>query len=191
MKRMILASLLGGVAMFTWASIAHMVLPLGATGVSEIPSEEPVLAAMHNALGNTSGLYAYPAFGTAPNAMQVYDQKLAVNPSGILTYHPPGVKSLTPAQMVTEFLTEMLEAMIAVFLLMQTRISTFGGRLGFVTVVGIVCSLGTNVSYWNWYGFPGTYTAVYMTIQILEFVAAGLVAAALLRKAPVSRSAAA
>jgi hypothetical protein len=47
--------------------------------------------------------------------------------------------------------------------------------------------LATNVSYWNWYGFPGSYTAAYMAIEIIGFFVAGLAAAALLR----TRSAAA
>jgi hypothetical protein len=44
-----------------------------------------------------------------------------------------------------------------------------------------LASLPTNVSYWNWYGFPGSYTASYMAIQIAGFVVAGIVAALVLR----------
>jgi len=36
-KRVFLAGLLGGVAMFMWTSLAHVVLPIGETGVQEIP----------------------------------------------------------------------------------------------------------------------------------------------------------
>jgi hypothetical protein len=182
MKRTLLAGILGGVAMFVWASIAHMALPLGAIGVSEIPNEGAVLAGMQSALGASTGMYIFPGMGTAPNAMAAYEQKLAANPSGLLIYRPPGAKMMEPRQLVIEFLTETLEALIAVWLLLQTRISTFGGRLGFFAVVGLLCTLGTNVSYWNWYSFPGSYTAAYMFIQFLEFIAAGLVAAAMLRK---------
>ena len=39
MMRIFLAGLLGGIAMFIWTSIAHMALPLGDTGVREIPNE--------------------------------------------------------------------------------------------------------------------------------------------------------
>jgi hypothetical protein len=35
-KRALLAGLLGGIAMFIWSSLAHMVLPLEA-GIKEIP----------------------------------------------------------------------------------------------------------------------------------------------------------
>jgi hypothetical protein len=189
-KRVVLAGLLGGVAMFIWMSLAHVVLPLGETGVQEIQNEPAVLSAMHAALGEKSGLFAFPATGAAPNAtsqekntaMQHYDEKLAANPSGLLVYHPPGETGMTARRLVTEFLTELLEALLVVFLLAQTRIESFGGRFAFVTVAGVMASLGTNMSYWNWYGFPTNYTVVYILTQIVGFVCIGLVAGAMMRK---------
>jgi hypothetical protein len=37
--RVLLAGILGGIAMFVWTTIAHMVLPLGEAGFREIPDE--------------------------------------------------------------------------------------------------------------------------------------------------------
>src|SRR5580704_8743254 len=142
--------------MFAWKSIAHMVLPLGQSGIHEIPNEQAVLGAMAE-----------------------YDKKLAISPSGLLIYHPPGAKSLTAAQMVTELVTEMLEALLAALLLSRTRIPTYWGRVGFVTLLGVLASMATNLSYWNWYGFPSDYTAVYIMIEIIGFLCIGLVAARL------------
>jgi hypothetical protein len=61
-------------------------------------------------------------------------------------------------------------------------ITSFGGRTGFVTIAGLLASLPTNISYWNWYGFPGSYTAGYMATQIIGFTVAGVAAAAVLRR---------
>jgi hypothetical protein len=196
-KRIVLAGLLGGISMFMWMSLAHVVLPLGETGVQEMQNEPAVLDAMHASLGEKSGLYAFPGMGLGPDAtnqqknaaMQHYDEKLAANPSGLLVYHPPGETGMTARRLATEFLTELVEAFLVVFLLAQTRIESFGGRLAFVTVAGVVASLGTNVSYWNWYGFPANYTSVYILTQIVGFVCIGAVAGALLRKT-ASKSAA-
>jgi hypothetical protein len=177
MKRILLTALLGGLAMFAWKSVAHMALPLGQSGMREIPNEPALLGAMHSTLGDAAGLYFFPSMGSAPDAMAQYDKKLATNPSGLLIYHPPGAKSLTAAQMITELTTEMLEALLAAILLSRTRIATYWGRTGFVTIVGIVASMATNLSYWNWYGFPIDYTGVYMMIEIVGFLCIGLVAA--------------
>ena len=44
--RIIVAGLLGGVAMFIWSTIAHTVLPLGEVGVREMSNEQPVVDAL-------------------------------------------------------------------------------------------------------------------------------------------------
>ena len=189
-KRILLAGILGGIAMFVWASLAHIVLPLGQTGIKEIPKETSVLSAMHSSLGEKSGMYMFPGMelGASPTreqqhvAMEHYGEKLAGNPSGLLIYHPPGAKVLTPGQLITEFLTEVIEALIVVFLLAQTRLTSFGSRVGFVTLAGLLAAIATNISYWNWYGFPGTYTAAYMTIEVVGYLVVGMVAALIFKK---------
>jgi hypothetical protein len=84
----------------------------------------------------------------------------------------------------TEFVTELIEALLAVFLLSQTRLDRFGPRVAFITVVGVIAAITTNVSYWNWYAFPTSYTIAYMFTQAAGFLAAGLAVAAVLRKTP-------
>jgi hypothetical protein len=81
-----------------------------------------------------------------------------------------------------EFGTELVEAILAVFLLAQTGIASFVGRIGFVLVAGILAAIATNVSYWNWYGFPSVYVGSYMLIQVVGFLCVGIVAAVVLRK---------
>lgn len=189
MKRIILAGVLGAIAMFIWSSIAHILLPLGEVGVQGIPNETAVLSSMSSSLSTASGLYLFPATGAAPNAtraerqaaMRDYGKKLAVNPSGILVYHPPGQSALTARQLGTEFLTELIESLLAAFLLAQTRLATFASRLGFIAVLGLAAAITTNIPYWNWYGFPANYTAAYMTIEFFDYFVAGLVLAALVK----------
>jgi hypothetical protein len=183
--RIILAGVLGGIAMFIWTSIAHMALPLGHAGVRELPNESTVLAALETSLGDNSSLYLFPGLGVGDNptreqmseAMKHMDEKLANNPSGFLMYHAKASRSISMPKLLTvEFATELLEAILVVLLLAQTRIASFGGRVGFVFVAGILAAIATNISYWNWYGFPGVYTAAYMSIQIVGFLCIGLVA---------------
>src|SRR2546425_864937 len=79
-----------------------------------------------------------------------------------------------------EFPTEVVEAFLAVFLLAQTNISSFSGRVGFVLTTGILAAIATNISYWNRYGFPAVYTASYILIQVVGFLCVGTVAALML-----------
>jgi hypothetical protein len=188
--RILVAGILGGVVMFVWTSVAHMALPLGEAGINEIPNESAVLSAMQSNIGDNSGLYIFPGLGVGKNAtreekseaMKQMQQRIAANPSGILMYHPPGRPFAFGKSLVVEFSTEVLQAILVIWLLAQTRIGSLGGRVGFVLIAGFLAAITTNVSYWNWYGFPGVYTASYILIEIVGFFLVGIVAALLLRK---------
>jgi len=193
--KILLGGVLGGIVMFIWTSIAHMALPLGEAGIREIPNESAVLSAMQSTIGEQTGLYIFPGPGVGKNAsrqekneaMKRMSEKIAANPSGILMYHAPGRPFALGKSLGIEFATELLEAILVVFLLAQTRIVSFAGRVGFVLVAGILAAITTNVSYWNWYGFPSAYTASYMLIQIVGFFLVGVTAGLLLRRhAPVA-----
>lgn len=185
--RIFFAGILGGVVMFIWTSIAHMMLPLGETGIKEIPNESAVVAAMQSNMGDKTGLYIFPGPGVGENATRHEKQeamkkamdKLATEPSGILMYN--SARPFTFARYLgIEFGTEVVEAILAVFLLAQTSISSFSGRVGFVLTAGILAAIATNISYWNWYGFPAIYTASYILIQVAGFLCVGIVAALML-----------
>ncbi len=186
--RAFVAAILGGIAMFIWSFIAHDLLPLGETGMLEFKDEAAMLDALKTNLGNARGLYHFPGHKAGPNAtgqeksdaMKRAMEKAATGPSGILLYHPTREFSFGKLLGI-EFATELLEAMLVVFLLTQTRIESFSGRIGFVLVAGILAAITTNIPYWNWYGFPSNYTTAYMSIEITGFLCVGLVAALLLK----------
>jgi hypothetical protein len=190
-SRIALAALAAGIAMYFWSAVAHMALPLATIGVSQMTNNETaVLDAMHASMGNHSGLYVFPSLLARPgdtsdqrvDAMKAYDAKLVDSPSGILIYNPPGGHSLTPEQLIVEFLVEMFEAVLAVVLLSFTRISGIPGRIVFVSIIGLIAAMTTNVSYWNWYHFPTSYTLSYMAMQVIGFIFAGAVASLVLYK---------
>ena len=188
--RILVAGIAGGIAMFVWTSIAHMALPLGEAGINEVPNESALLSAMQSSIGDNAGLYIFPGLGVGKNAtreakneaMKQMQQRIAANPSGILMYHPPGRQFAFGKSLVIEFSTEVLQAILVIWLLAHTHIGSFAGRVGFVLIAGILAAITTNVSYWNWYSFPGVYTASYILIEIVGFFLVGIVAGLLLRK---------
>jgi len=147
---------------------------------------------MQSNIAEKSGLYFFPSPGIGPNAtrqekgeaMKQAAAKMASGPSGLLIYNYARPFAFAKA-LTIEFATELLEAILVVLLLAQTRIASFAGRVGFVLVAGILVAIATNISYWNWYGFPCVYTASYMLTQIVGFLCVGIVAAFMLRKRAV------
>ena len=187
--RAFLAAILGGITMFIWSFVAHDLLPLGEIGVRQFENEDPMLDALKTNLGDTPGFYHFPGHHAGPSAtaherseaIKRAMEKAATGPSGILVYHP--TRQFAFGKLLgVEFGTEVLEAILIVFLLSQTRIESFAGRVSFVLVTGILAAISTNVPYWNWYGFPSNYTAAYMSIQIVAFFCTGVVAALVLTK---------
>jgi hypothetical protein len=189
MKRLLLAAVLGGLALFLWGTLAHVVLPLGQVGIKEIPQEPPVLAAMKTAMPE-AGFYFFPGIGVGPSAtrqekdaaMQQFQQKYMAGPHGILIYHPSGTTPMSPRQLLIELGLNIVQALLAAWLLMLApELTSYTSRVGLVVVAGILASIGTNIQYWNWYGFPTNYTTAYIFTNLVGYVMVGLVVAKLIK----------
>ena len=183
MTRVLIAGVLGGIAMFVWTSVAHMFTPLGQIGMLSIPNEDSVLVPMQAAMGDKAGMYFFPGVDVNdPNGMTAYEEKAKTAPWGIMIYHPPGADAgMSPTQLVAEFAKELVQTLIAAFLLSLTVIATYLMRVTFVTLISISAALSTNVSYLIWYKFPLDYTLGYMSIEVISGIVAGLVIAAVLK----------
>jgi hypothetical protein len=174
--RVLIAGILGGIAMYIWSTLAHVALPLGQVGLSQMPNEAAVLAAAQASNGEKDGLYFFPWVDPKdPQMMQKMDAAIKTNPSGLLLYHPPGHGMTDMAgPMIMEFLKEVLQSLIAAFLVSLAAVRTYFGRVGFVTLIGVAAAITTNISYWIWYGFPANYTLAAVVIELVDYIAAGL-----------------
>ena len=174
--RVLIAGILGGIAMYIWSTLAHVALPLGQVGFSQMPNEAAVLSAAQASNGTKDGLYFFPWVNPKdPQMMQKMAAALKVKPSGLLLYHPPGhgVSNMA-APMISEFVKEVVQALIAAFLVALAMLPSYWGRVGFVSLIGVVAAITTNVSYWIWYGFPADYSLAAVFIEFMDYVAAGL-----------------
>ena len=181
MGRVLIAGFLGSIVMYVVMSILHL-SPVAQIGFRELGNNGQVLMALQTATGDKAGLYIYPGVDmNSKNAMAKMDAMREINPSGILIYQPAGAPGITPKLLATEYATELVQCLIAALLLSMTAIASYGGRVLFVSLLGVVCAITTNVSYWNWYSFPASYTLASMAIEIAGFIAAAFAIAALAR----------
>ena len=173
--RIVIAGILGGIAMFIWASIAHVATPLATIGLSPLPGGDVTVSQLHQALGDKSALYFFPyAGGTDSKSMAAQEAKLKIEPSGILAYQGPNAGSF-PRQMVVEFVLEVVESLLLGLVLVATP--GFGPRMGLALAVGLVAAISTNFSYWNWYGFSTGYTFANGFTELVKYLVAGAVIA--------------
>jgi hypothetical protein len=169
--------------MYIWTSVAHVALPLGEVGVQQISAanEPPFLDAMKIVLKDQPGLYIFPNMPPG-TPMDEYGKKLKTSPSGLLIYKQAGAPALAPGQLIAEFLIEVVEVLLLAFLLAHTTLTGFGPRFGLVLAVAFLGSTWTNLSYWNWYSFPASYTLASIFVEFTGLSLAGLVAMRILRK---------
>ena len=177
MLRILIAGLLGGIAMYVWSSIAHVATPLGTLGVSTLPNESVTVDNLASSIGDTGGLFFFPMNMNA-------NASVATAPGGILVYNPKSPTGMQPSNLIVEFVTELVEAILAAWLLAQTALTGFAQRVAFVTVIGVVAAIVPNVPYWNWYSFPPTYTLWQSLVTVIAYLAAGAAIAAYLRPKP-------
>jgi hypothetical protein len=176
--RILIAGVLGGIAMFIWASIAHVATPLARMGLKAVPNEAAVSAAMHKNLGDKPGLYFIPfATDTDQKTMAQQEARLKVEPSALLAYQPPGANRFG-RQLGVEFTLEVIESILTAAVLVVA--AGFAQRLALAVMVGVVAAIATNFSYWNWYGFSFDYTLANAFTELVKFVVAGVVIALVL-----------
>jgi len=172
MIRILIAGLLGGLAMYVWSSVAHVATPLGMTGIQTIANEAAVTGPMKANLTGHPGLYLFPK--AAEHGAGV------PGPAGFLIYRD-NVTGMSAKTLGSEFAVELLEGLIAAALLSVTALAGYLQRVAFVGGVGVAAAIATDPSYWIWYRFPANFTAAAMLVTVVGYVVAGLVIAAILK----------
>jgi hypothetical protein len=180
--RILLAALAGAIAMFVWTAVAHMATPLGRVGFSQMPNEAAIIQSMGTNIGAKPGLYIFPwTDPNDPKMMEKYNALAKAAPSGMLLYRPAG--DLMGADMspmlIKEFIKQFVQALIAAWIVSMIA-GSFISRTGIVTAIGVSTAIATNVSYWNWYGFPLDYTEAQIVIEVVSAFVAGLAISAVL-----------
>src|SRR4029079_2134497 len=118
MKRIVVAALVGGLAMFIWGAVSPMAPPLGEAGFQSMPpASETVVTGALTANVPGEGMYMFP--GMDENARKTdagreeWMRRYAAGPTGLLIYHPHGGATMNARLLGTELLTNILAVAIA------------------------------------------------------------------------------
>jgi hypothetical protein len=169
MKRIGIASLVGGVVLFIWVIISWGFVPW------HRPATLPDQGAVTSVLADTateSGIYQFP--GRVESTDEEHAEAAdGPESAGWLMYKSGGGMPVW-IQFVVGFVLEVLVAAVIAGLLTMAApaLPGFASRLGFVMLIGVLMVVGTNLMNWNWMHFPFRFT--------LEAAADTLVASLLL-----------
>ena len=182
--RKLVAVVVAGLVLFSWGAISHVVLGLGDAGLESVPASADATFAGLPSQGMTeAGLYFFPSMTEEeqndPAAMEAWKKKVAVEPSGIVVYAPSGVVPMSPGTFGIELATDLVIAALALFLLCCAAgcCRTLVSRVLFVAMLGALSSIARDVPFWNWYGFPVTFTVAQIVDSIIGMALVGLVLA--------------
>lgn len=168
--RIVLASLLGGIVMFLWGAAIHMATPLGQAGMTSLPDE--ALPALRDRLDERQ-IYYFPAWPEhAPDATDVqkkaataaWENAYKAGPRGMVVYDPSGGKPFDPTNLVVEFISGLLAALILAGFLARLGAGFIRGAIG-GAAFGAFAWASITVSEWNWYRFPDAYALAALVEQ--------------------------
>jgi hypothetical protein len=183
MIRVVLAAIVGGVLLFVWGFVAHMLLPFSKDAMKQLPNEQAVLSTLQTNVPER-GMYFFPGMDMSrrptPEEQQAWETKIASGPSGLLVYRPNGGSGMTARTLVAEFVSNVLAALVAALVLLGVR-GGYGARVFTVAALGVVAWLSVCVSEWIWYGFTTPFLFADLVDQFGGWLLAGFGMAAMLK----------
>jgi hypothetical protein len=179
--RILIAAILGGIVMFFWGGLAHMVLGLGNVGIHQPAHEDTVLSSLHEGLGPEPGVYLVPSFDpkkwSDQAAKAAYAQKAVVSPYALVVYLPQGDDMTQMGRQLSRQWASDTLASLALAFVMGLAAFGFARRLLIAAIAPIFAWLSVLVPYWNWYRFPGDFTWAALVEQLIGWLLAGAVMA--------------
>lgn len=184
MNRILIAGIVGGILVFAWGAVSHMVLHIGDQGLAHIPDEDDVISDLSDEI-QEPGVYIFPGLDLArehtEKEMSDWEAKYTAGPNGFLVYHPQGETPMTARHFIVELIKDIVGALVAAFLISRCA-SGFFTRVFCVTLLGFFAWLVINVSYWNWYRFPTDFTLAAGIDLVAGWFVAGVALAAIVRR---------
>ena len=181
MKKIAFAAIAGGLVVFIWGAVAHMMLPLGMMGLSVLPNEAQVLEGLKGSV-TEDGLYFFPGMDMSGEVTDAEEEAWAARirsgPRGLLLYHPGGAEPMSPRQLVSELVSNALAAAVAAFLVSLIA-GAYGRRVLAVMLFGLFGWLSLLLSFWIWYEYPTAFILVEGFTEVVGWLLAGLVIAKL------------
>ncbi len=185
MIRVLTASIVGGIVVFLWGAISHMVLGLGEKGMSmeKLPGEQAILTTLSENIPET-GIYFVPGMDpTITDSQRQWDdamERMNKGPVAFMVVTREGYEGNMAMQMVWEAVSSAAAALIVSIVLLAMR-GPYLFRVLVVAGFGVFAWLSYGASEVIWYDFPEAYGVAQLIDQFVGWALAGLFMAAIVR----------
>ncbi len=185
--KLVLAATLGGVAMFVWGAISHMVIPLYDGALQKFASEDAVRQAIV-ANAATSGTYFLPNFPSLPPEASAEEKRAAREAAEAHMESGPHVFAFIRvgpfgsfvAHLFGELLADIAAVLLMSWLFLKLGIASMRNRMTAVVALGFTIILSETMSQWIWYSAGFAFTLAETIDQVVGWLAAGFVIAKVL-----------
>ncbi|MBI1796472.1 MAG: hypothetical protein HYR74_05410 [Candidatus Eisenbacteria bacterium] len=183
-KSLILGGVFGGVVLFAWSFVSWTVLPWHTSDLMRFKNEDEVAQVLaRNMAGD--GLYTMPAVAPGYGAMSGEQKKAADAKMEAAMQRGPVVYGLVRSgysanmgkMMGTALFFDFLVALLLSMLVMRTAGMTYGGRVSFLVMIGLVMGLAGSVPNWIWFGYPARWVLTMIADTLIGMLLAGFVIA--------------
>lgn len=182
--RVILAGVLGGIVMFGWGAVSHMVLNIDADVFKPIANEAALAAAMKEHIP-ADGMYFVPGMDMTrtptDEEMAAFSAKYKEGPTAFIVYHQTGGDLMGPMQLGTQFAACLATGLLGALILAFASVG-FGRGVIISLMIGLAAWVSISIPYWNWYKFSWAFIRGEVIDQVVGWFLAGLVMAFILRR---------
>lgn len=171
MQKLVIASLVGGVILFTWQFLSWSLLNLHADTNSYTPKQDSILAFLEEQQLEP-GFYFLPTTpkGTSPEDQQKYMAEAAGKPWAQLYYHESMNTSMA-RNMIRGFLTDVVIVLLLSWILLQIRERSLKDTILLSLAVGLIGYLACLYQPSIWFESP---TLMHLIDSLISFGLLGI-----------------
>ena len=174
-KKIVGATLLGGIVLFVWGGFSHMVLFVGA-GFRRLPDEDKLIETL-KVDKDEGGLYFFPSKDLRHSTKEedaIWENKFRNGPAGLLVFKAEGGEPFSGAKLGRQLASSLVSAGIAALIALAVS-AGFWKRVFIVTLIGVAACSAVSTIYWNWYGFPDGFFVAQILDMSIGFFLCGVV----------------
>ena len=189
MGKVIFGGIIGGIIAFVWSFVSWAVLPWHEWTFQSFKNEEFVSWVIQENV-KKDGIYMIPYLhddkvATSPSELKSkFDEEKPTKDNGPFVYaqiKQKGIDYPNPRYFIYSFLTQFIGAALICYLLSKVTESGYGGRLVFVTLMGLVVGVLGHIPNWIWFGGSNLFLLIMIADLLITWFLAGLILAAMIK----------
>jgi hypothetical protein len=177
-KQLLLATILGAIVLFVWSAIAFTFIPWPGMPLRTFTNEAAVEQAIV-ANAPEPGNYILPHANWTDLTKEQQDRLSEKINRGPMMFAAVRLGPMRPfpVLLIIQFLIQLVSAFIATFLLLKTCGLTYGQRVVFVILCGVLIFVGGKLDEWVWWSFSSAYLMMELGAIVIGWILAALVIA--------------